>query len=76
MVVAGKPRLVSATELARQWLSGEMMVQDLSVRLTSETAGAFAPGATVMGKLTGANASQCPMGCQVHELIFSVEIPE
>jgi hypothetical protein len=76
MVIAEQPGLISAMELARQWLSGEMMVQDVRLRLTSETAGAFAPGATVMGKLTGANASQCPMGCLVHELLFSVEIPK
>jgi hypothetical protein len=76
IVIGGQPGLSSAMELARQWLSGEMTVQDVRLRLTSETAGAFAPGATVMGKLTGANASQCPMGCRVHELIFSVEIPE
>ena len=65
----------SAMELARQWLSGDMTIQDLGLRLTSETPGAFAAGSTVMGKLTGANASQCPMGCLVHELIFSAEIP-
>lgn len=76
IVIAEQPGLIAPMELARQWLSGVMMVQDVSLRLTSETAGAFAPGATLMGKLTGANASQCPMGCQVHELIFSVEIPK
>lgn len=74
IVVAAQPALIAPMQLVRQWISGEMMVQDVSLRLTSETAGAFAPGATVMGKLTGANASQCPMGCEVHELIFSVEI--
>ena len=75
MVVAEQPSLIPGTELARQWLSGEMVIQDVKLRLNSESAGAFAPGATVMGRLTGANASQCPMGCQVHELDFSVRIP-
>lgn len=62
-------------ELARQWLSGSMTVQDIRLRLTSDSAGAFAPGATVMGAFTGANASQCPMGCRIHVLSFSVEVP-
>jgi len=75
IVMAGQPALISPMELARHWLSGDMTIQDMSLRLTSETPGAFAAGSKVMGKLTGANASQCPMGCQVHELIFSVEIP-
>jgi hypothetical protein len=65
----------SPMELARQWLSGPMMVQDIRLRLTSDTEGAFAPGATVMGDLTGANPSQCPMGCQAHFFSFTVEIP-
>lgn len=75
IVVGNAPDLGPAMELARQWLQPSMGVQDIGLRLTSETAGAFAPGATVMGALTGANASQCPWGCQVHQLIFSVEIP-
>ncbi len=62
-------------ELARQWLSGSMTVQDIRLRLTSDSEGAFAPGATVMGALTGANASECPMGCQVRSLSFTVEVP-
>jgi hypothetical protein len=61
-------------ELARQWLSGSMTVQDIRLRLTSESEGAFAPGATVMGALMGANASECPMGCAVRPFVFSVEI--
>ena len=76
IVIAEQPGLIAPMQLARRWISGEMLVQDVILRITSETAGAFAPGATVMGKFTGANASQCPMGCQVHELIFSVEIPK
>jgi hypothetical protein len=64
-----------AMDLAGQWLTGSMMVQDIGLRLTSEKAGAFAPGATVMGRLTGSNLSQCPMFCQVHQFIFSVEVP-
>jgi hypothetical protein len=76
IVVGNLPDLGPAMELAGQWLQPSMTVQDISLRLTSETAGAFAPGATVMGAFTGANASQCPMGCQVHQLIFTVEIPE
>lgn len=67
--------LNSPMELAGQWLSGPMMVQDISLRLTSDTAGAFAPGSTVMGTMTGANASECPMGCAVHQFFFRVEIP-
>jgi hypothetical protein len=63
-------------ELARQWLSGSMTVQDIRLRLTSDTEGAFAPGAAVMGALMGANASECPMGCQVRLLSFTVEVPE
>jgi hypothetical protein len=61
-------------ELARQWLSGSMTVQDIRLRLTSDSEGAFAPGATVMGALMGANASECPMGCAVRPFVFSVEI--
>jgi len=75
IVIGNVPDLRPAMELARQWLTGWMTVQDISLRLTSETDGAFAPGATVMGGLTGANASQCPMGCMVHQFTFSVEIP-
>jgi hypothetical protein len=78
---AGSPLAVgpgsfhSPLVLARQWLSGPMMVQDIRVRLTSDTPGAFAPGAVVMGELSGVNPSQCPMDCWVHLLPFRVEIP-
>ena len=67
--------LGSPMELIRQWLEGPMTVQDISLYLTSETEGAFAPGSTVMGSMTGANHSECPMGCRVHQFFFSVEIP-
>lgn len=67
--------LGSPMELIGQWLAGPMRVQDISLRLTSETAGAFAPGSTVMGSMTGANHSECPMGCRIHQFFFSVEIP-
>ncbi len=62
--------------LARQWLSGSMLVQDISVRLTSDTPGAFAPGAVVTGDLAGANPSQCPFGCWIYVLPFSVQVPD
>jgi len=75
IVIGDFPALGPAMELAGQWLQPSMTVQDISLRLTSDTAGAFAPGATVMGAFTGANASQCPMGCQVHQFVFSVDIP-
>lgn len=67
--------LASPMELIGQWLAGSMMVQEISLRLTSETAGAFAPGSTVMGSMTGANPSECPMGCRSHQFFFSVEVP-
>lgn len=74
IVIGNAPDLGPAMELAGQWLQPSMTVQDISLRLTSDSEGAFAPGATVMGAFTGANASQCPMGCQVHQFVFSVEV--
>lgn len=61
--------------LVKQWLSGSMTVQDVRIRLTSASAGAFAPGAVVKGELSGVNPSMCPMECWSFLLPFRVEIP-
>lgn len=68
--------LHSQLELVRQWLSGSMTVQDISVRLTSDVEGAFAPGAVVMGGLLGTNESFCPWDCMYFALPFRVQIPD
>jgi len=66
---------VGTLELARQWLTGSQMVQEVTVRLTSETAGAFALGAVVTGTFIGVNPDLCPFDCYVFALPFRVEIP-
>jgi len=62
-------------ELALQWLAGSGMVQDISLRLTSETAGAFAPGVVVTGNFVGVNPQLCPWDCYAFGLPFRLEIP-
>ena len=71
----GSAMFNSPMGLVKQWLSGWVTVQDVRVRLTSEAAGAFAPGAVVKGELSGVNPSMCPMECWSFLLPFSVEIP-
>lgn len=71
----GSYRPDSALRLALQWLSASMTVQDVSFRLTSDSPGAFAPGAVVSGELVGANPAFCPWDCFMVALPFRVEIP-
>lgn len=76
LAVAADPSFTVGTlELARQWLAGSQMVQDVRVRLTSETAGAFAHGVVVTGTFGGVNPELCPFDCYVFALPFRVEIP-
>ena len=83
IVIGNTPDLRAAMELAGRWLQGpgqwdwgSMTVQDISLRLASDSEGVFVPGAPVMGAFVGYNASQCPIGCQVHSFSFMVEVPE
>jgi len=71
--------LVSPLEMVAGWLTGTALVQEVSIRLTSESPGAFAPGAVVMGELFGSNEDMCPWGdgyCWRYSLPFRVEVPE
>lgn len=71
--------LVSPLEMVAGWLTGTAQVQEVSIRLTSESPGAFAPGAVVMGELLGSNEDMCPWGdgaCWRYSLPFRVEVPE
>jgi hypothetical protein len=74
-VGVGPGSAVAALDLARQWLTGSQMVQDVRVRLTSKTAGAFAPGVVVTGTFDGVNPVMCPFDCYSFALPFRVEIP-
>ena len=67
--------VIAPLELALQWLAGSGMVQDIGVRLTSETAGAFAPGSVVTGDFVGVNPDLCPWDCYAFGLPFRVEVP-
>lgn len=71
----GPESTVGTLELARQWLDGSQMVQEVSVRLTSDSAGAFVPGAVVTGTFSGTNPDLCPFDCYDFALPFRVEIP-
>lgn len=62
-------------ELVRHWLATSEQVQDVRVRLASDTEGAFAPGAIIKGQLLGQNPSECPWYCYTYVLPFNVEIP-
>jgi hypothetical protein len=68
--------LVSPIEMVAGWLSGTVQVQDVSIRLTSESPGAFAPGAVVMGELLASNEDMCQWDCWRYSLPFRVEVPE
>jgi hypothetical protein len=68
--------LVSPLELVSGWLSGTAQVQDVSIRLTSDTTGAFAPGAVVTGELLASNPDMCPWDCWRYSLPFRVEVPD
>jgi len=75
VVAHGDSMFSSPLELVGQWLSGWMTVQDIRVRLTSETQGAFSPGAVVMGEMEAVNPNMCPWYCWSFLLPFSVEVP-
>jgi hypothetical protein len=71
--------LVSPLEMVAGWLLGTAQVQEVSIRLTSESPGAFAPGAVVMGELLGSNEDMCPWGdgyCWRYSLPFRVQVPD
>ena len=67
--------VIAPLELALEWLSGSVRVQDVNLRLTSATAGAFAPGTVVTGNFVGVNPQMCPWDCYSFGLPFRVEIP-
>jgi len=62
-------------DLVQDLVGGEVAVEDLRVRLTSNVPGAFHPGATVVGELHGSTASNCPWYCQDYSFPFSVRVP-
>lgn len=68
-------RINSSLDLVRQWLSGAMLVQNVSVRLTTDTHGAFAPGVVVTGRMGGVNPELCPLDCLQFSLPFNVTVP-
>lgn len=74
LVSASAP--VGPLDLVGQWLSGSMKIQEISVRLTSDAAGAFMPGAVVTGELAAMDMELCPSACWQFMLPFRVEVPE
>jgi hypothetical protein len=75
LVVANTNSLHSPVLLVQQLLSGWATIQDVRLRLTSDSAGAFAPGAVVKGEFSGVNPSMCPFDCWTVVLPFNVEVP-
>lgn len=64
-----------ALDVVRQLVVGEVAVEDLRVRLTSDVPGAFHPGAIVVGELHGSTESNCPWDCQDYSFPFAVRVP-
>lgn len=64
-----------ALDLVQDFIEGEVAVEDLRFRLTSDVPGAFHPGATVVGVMHGSTATNCPFGCSDFPLPFAVRVP-
>ena len=81
--------LPGTLRIAQQWISGSTGAQDIRFRLSSDTPGAFSPGAVVEGSLEARSSQQrealgslCdatpegPGGCTFLELPFRVRVPD
>lgn len=74
-LIAGGALSYDVFNLVQDLVEGEVAVEDLRIRLTSDVPGAFHPGASVVGTLFGTTASDCPFGCQTYLLPFAVRVP-
>ena len=81
--------LPGTLRIAQQWVSGSTAVQDIRFRLSSDTPGAFSPGAMVEGSLAalsswdpgplGLGCGPSPEGpgvCPIVDLPFRVRVPD
>ena len=74
-LIVGSYVSYKSLDLVQDLVEGEVAVEDLHFRLTSDVPGAFHPGATVVGELHGSTASNCPFDCTDYSFPFAVQVP-